>query len=413
MTALPRVRRRSTWIVLGASVVALAAIVGLVAAGAQALWTSTDGSKVDVGPPELTFPATPTVLLVGVDDTGQPASLSVLVARPDGRGANVVIAPVSIDASLGEGTERMPVAVTATRDGLDALALEVSIALGVSFDAVELADRARLTELLAPFGVATVTVPFDVTDSSGELVAAAGTAELDAAAMAAVLTARDRSIPAAEQTLAAVAVWEGIAADARGDSTAAPVAADVAVTVASTLEAAAAGPIGTWAIRSRPVDARSNPEALDVVIPDRVESALVFGQIAPGHVSAANPSASFRLIAAYTDEQLGERGWTNADVAYQAISQVLYLRGNVLSVDTTIDEAPEVTRVEIMQPGLNVDGMDVLFGTIEHVDVDERIVGIDAVLVLGEGYLEFLDAVVDRGLVTVGSSTVDTAGDGN
>ena len=35
-----------------------------------------------------------TTLLVGVDETGQPASLSVLVGRPDGMGANVVVAPV-------------------------------------------------------------------------------------------------------------------------------------------------------------------------------------------------------------------------------------------------------------------------------------------------------------------------------
>lgn len=430
MTAFAGRRRRSTQIALGASAAALLFIAGLVIVGARALWTSTDGSEVDVGPPEMVFPDTPTLLLIGVDETGAPASLSVVVGRPDGAGANVVVAPVSVDASIGEGEARLPIAVTAAESGLDALASEVSIALGVSFDAVELADPSRMAELLAPVGAVEVTLPADVTDSSGEVVAEAGTAEMDAAGMAAVLTARDPSVPAAQQSAATAAVWEGLGSATGGEtgaratdapttdapSTDAPstdATTPATVTADALLAQAVEGPIGTWALRTRAVDAGDNPEALDVVIPDRVETALVFGQIAPGHASAANPSASFRVVAAFTEEQLGDRGWTNADVAYQAISQILYLRGNVLSVDTTASGAPEETRVEIMQPGLNVDGMDELFGAIEHLDVEQRIVGIDAVLVLGEGYLDFLDDVVDRGLVTVGSAAVDTTGDGN
>ena len=95
-------------------------------------------------------------------------------------------------------------------------------------------------------------------------------------------------------------------------------------------------------------------------------------------------------------------------MAYQAISQVLFLRGNVLSVDTAPAGAPVDTRIEIMQPGLSVGGMDQLFGSIERVDAEQRIVGVDAQLVLGEGYLDVLDDAVDRGLASVGSASVET-----
>lgn len=410
MTAFPDRRRRSTTIAASAAVLALVATAVLTVVGARVLWTSTSGSEVDAGAPELTFPETPTVLLVGLDHRGRPASLSVLVARPDRLGGSVVVAPVSIDASAGEGDERLPIAETAARSGPEAIGPEASIALGLSFHAVELADAERMRSLLAPFGDVEVTLPADVTGADGEVVARSGTRRLDAAGLAAVLTARDPSVPAATAAASTAAVWEGIAA-AIGDGAGPEPARAGAASAESALAMLRAGTTATWLLRTRAVDPADNPDRLDVVILDRVEAALVFGEIAPGRTTASNPSASFRVVAAFTPEQMGDRNWSNADVAYQAISQVLFLRGNVLSVDTTPEGAPGVTRIEVMQPGLNVASMDELFGTIERADAERRIVGVDAELVLGEGYLEFLDEAVDRGLVTVGTATVDAAGD--
>ena len=197
---------------LSAAVIALVVTAVLAVIGGRALWTSTSGDRVEAGPPELTFPDTPTALLVGVDAEGRPASLSILVTRPGGDGGNVVVAPVSIDASGGDGEERLPVAETAALSGLELIESETSIALGVGFDIVELADEARMAELLAPLGPIEVDLPADVTDADGEVVAAAGVAPLEPDELAAVLTARDPSTPAATQAVAAAAVWDGIAA---------------------------------------------------------------------------------------------------------------------------------------------------------------------------------------------------------
>ena len=49
-------------------------------------------------------------------------------------------------------------------------------------------DAARLGDMLAPIGTLQVDLPADVTDASGNVVAAAGATQMDATAAAAVLT---------------------------------------------------------------------------------------------------------------------------------------------------------------------------------------------------------------------------------
>jgi len=413
LTARPGRRRRSTLLGGLAATGALVLTAVLTVVGAQALWTSTGGRAASEAPPELSFPVTPALLLGGVDPGGALASLAVVVLRPDGRGGSIVTAPVTIDASSGEGDERLPVAETAALSGLEAVEAEAGIALGLSFDSVELADAARLTALLVPFGDVAVDLPADVTDAAGEVVAAAGSHTLDAAALAAVLTARNPAQPGAEAAAATAAVWEAIAAaiTAQGDEgdegDEGAAGAAESGSPEAILAGLGAGPVATWALSSTNLAPERNPRDVDVAVLDRTEVALVFGQIAPAKVSASNPSASFRLVAAFTPAQLGDRGWTAAEVAYQATSQVLFLRGNVLSVDTTPGEAPATTGIEIMQTGLNTDGMPALFGELDVSETDQRIVGVDAVLTLGETYLRFLDEAVDEGLVTVGAGPVD------
>ena len=130
---------------------------------------------------------------------------------------------------------------------------------------------------------------------------------------------------------------------------------------------------------------------------------MVFGQIAPGRVSAPNPGLSFRVVAEFSDAQLGDRGWSNADIAYRAVSQLLFLRGNVISVDTTPGSAPGETVVAVADTGMNTAGAEEVFGNVEVVEADQLIVGIDAVLRLGESYLRFLDEVEAADAGTVAS----------
>lgn len=395
-------RRRRTTAVAG--LIAIAGLVltgGLTYAGARTLWNSTEGSDAGTSVDELFFPETPTALLAGVDDDGALASLAVIVVQPDGAGGSVIPLPVSADATSGEGDERLPIAETVALQGIESVEREVEIAVSLSLDAVEVATADRLAELLEPLGEVEVDLPEDVVDAAGDVVVEAGSSALTPEELGLVLTARDPDTPAAEQFAAAAAVWAGVAetvGDGIGDPP--PTGPDGSVVLPTTAEgalaAAMAGELSTWAVRSRPIEPERNPRGVDVALLDRPELAMIFGQIAPGKVSAPNPSLSARVVAAFSDAQLAEYGWTNAEVAYRAVSQILFLRGNVLSVDTTPDSAPETTRVELGQPGINTSGAEQVFGELDVVEAEARIVGVDAVVYLGESYLRFLvEAGVD------------------
>jgi hypothetical protein len=260
--------------------------------------------------------------------------------------------------------------------------------------------------LLAPAAAVDVDLPVEVTDHDGDVVAEVGASTLGPEDLAAVLTARDPSVPAAEQLPAASAVWTGLAAAVGGGGGDTSEPADPP-TVESVLAAATSGQLHPWTLSSTPVDAARNPRGVDVALLDRAEIAMVFGQIAPGKVAAPNPGLSFRVVADFSAEQLGDRGWSNADVAYRAVSQLLFLRANVISVDTTPATAPSATTLEVGDASTNTAGAQEVLGRVDVVEAEERIVGVDAVLRLGEGYLEFLDDVEAAQAGTVASVPAD------
>ena len=399
MTALPGRRRRSTLIAAGAAVAAAVVAIGLGALGAVTLYNSTEGADAASGLPELVFPATPTGLVAAVDEGGDLASMAVLVVQPSGAGGSVIPVPVNADTSTGEGDERLPIAATVAGGDVESVRAEAEALLGLTLDEVEVVDADRLTAILEPLGTLEVELPADVTDADGDVIAEAGVQSLDAAEAAAVLTARDPGRPAIDQYPAAEAVWAGAAA-AIGDgvsgngTTATTEVPAGGGSLDGILDALAAGSVGERGLRTVAVDAAQNPGGVDVVLLDPSELALLFGQIAPGKMAAPNPALSVRIEATFTDDQLAASGMTNSDVAYAAVSQVLFVGGNVLSVDTTPAAEPvsDVTVIEVADETLmaGTDGAEVLFGPIDVGVGESRIVGVDATIRLGTDYLELI-----------------------
>jgi hypothetical protein len=374
----------------GAVVVAIVAAVALGIVGALTLYHSTEGADASDDRPELTFPATPTGLLAAVDDDGRLASLAVLVVRPSARGGSIVTVPVSADASAGNGAERLPVAETFELSGVGTLPREVEILLGLTIDAHEVVDRGRLAELLEPVGDIEVELPADVTDARGRVVAEAGTQTLDPEAAAAVLTARDPDVPATDQYPAATAVWKGVAA-AVGDGLDAAVGGTTDG-IGEVWTQAAAGPLAGRGLAWAPVRPARNPRHVDVAGLDRAELALVFAQIAPGKVAAPNPALTFRVESPFAADSLD--GVTDDELVYRVISALLFVRSNVLSVDTTPGEVPATTTIEVADESLldGVEDSDVFLGDVDVSVAEERIVGVDAVVRLGTSFLDFVAA---------------------
>jgi hypothetical protein len=166
-----------------------------------------------------------------------------------------------------------------------------------------------------------------------------------------------------------------------------------------------------------PVEEESNPTEADVVLIDRRDSNLVFAQVSPGLVSTPNTGLTVRIVANYTDDQLAEADGaygSSSDLVVEMIGRLLFLGGNVTSVDTAPTGAPPVTIIEVAderQLQESIEAAEALFGEAE-VRVSESIIeGIDVEVILGLSYLEreaerFGDVAPD----TVPTESTDVAG---
>lgn len=387
MTALPRRRRRSTLIAIITAVVVTLSAAGLAVAGGLTLYNSTEGTSTARTVPERVFPATPTAALAAVDADGELASLAVLVGAPGGTGGSIVTVPVNADAAGGGGDERLPLDETFRLEGETALQAEVEVTLGLGMDALEVVDEARLVELLEGLGPVDVDLPDAVTDADGRVIAPAGERTLEPAEAAAVLTARDPEVTGGERYREAVAVWDGVAAKA---------GAGVELGGGDGPVTTVLGPLLAGSVRNRSLgfdelDEESNPRQVDVVRLDRIELALVFGQIAPGKISAPNPALTFRIESPFDDAAVPADS-SRAKVAYDAISVIVFAGGNVVSVSTEVGEVPPVTQVLVSDDSLipEVENVETLLGPVEIGVAEERIAGIDAVVRLGSSFLDHL-----------------------
>ena len=172
------------------------------------LYHSTDGSDAAAAGDELVFPDTPVAAIAALDGDGRLASLAVLVVQPAGAGGSIVTVPVDADATGGSGGDRLPLDETLAVQGQEAFEHDLAAVLRLGIEDVAFVDASELATMLAPVGTIDVELPADVVGKDGALVASAGPAQLDAAAAAAVLTARDPG----EQYRTAGAVWAAVAA---------------------------------------------------------------------------------------------------------------------------------------------------------------------------------------------------------
>ena len=100
----------------------------------------------------------------------------------------------------------------------------------------------------------------------------------------------------------------------------------------------------------------------------------------------------------FSDEQLEGTGFdNNNEVAYAAISSLLFVGANVLSVNTDEGTTGEETIVELADETLTpaTVGVDLLFGSLDVQVAETRIVGVDAVMRLGTDYLDLISESAD------------------
>ena len=445
MTAMAQRRARRT---ITAATVALGLVIVaavLLTVGIVTLSNSQEGEAVGVDTrPIETFPATPNALLAVTDDDGRLASVVVMTLLPEGQGGSVVTVPVNADASSGFGLQRRPLNEAFDPSDPEAFVAPVEDMLSITIERSAVVDPAGLEALLEPLGSVQVSLPDAVIDTdavdTGERVLAttdpddtdpddtdpdgpvpdgsvlergaseivgddgvivtAGPQILETAQAVEVLTAIDDSVPAYDQHPLDVAMWSAIAQRApinvppepvATDDQGRPVAPDTVGDLAALLFD---GVVGVRDIAVSPSTATTNPTDADVVVLDHSDSVLVFAQISPSLVSTPNTGSKARVEVLFTDDQLARADGlyeTNADVAREMVQLVLFLQGNVVSVDTSATGAPDLTIVEVADPALLEEAIttaELLYGAAEVRLATTVLDGVDLVVILGRSYLE-------------------------
>jgi hypothetical protein len=422
MTALNDRRRRRTIGMLAATLAVLLAVPVLGWVGARAVANSTGGrNALADNLPIQRFPATPTAAFVTTDESGAMTSATVFVLDPSGIGGSAISVPITADVGFAADVRQSLRSVHGEGGGeATTAALESLLALTINHHGE--AGPADVEALLAPLAPITVDLPDpvplpatttgsdpdpDATDATGptsatdststdgatndsssdgrthDTLVPAGASELDARTAAAILTTGSGDRPDTARRPAVEALWRGIAA-AVGDGTGAAPSEAAPATFEEYVGRLFAGPLQTRGLSATPLTGDANPDDAEVEEVARPEAVLVFGSIAPGAVSAPSQGLIFRLEAPPGYEAEVQR----------TIAKLLFLGGNVLSVDLTTDAQPNTVFIvpdEINRGEAGTTNM--IFGEFTFEEPKVRIDGVDLTVVLGTDYLETVDVV--------------------
>ena len=417
MTAIAERRKRRTLFGVVAAVLLIVAAGAMFVVGVVTLSNSQEGEAVGVDTrPRVQFPATPNALLAVTDENGQLASLVVMTLLPEGQGGSIVTVPVTADSTAGFGLQRRPLDESFDAADVEGLVASVEEMLAITVQRSAIVDAEGLEALLPVVEALQFVVPNDVvdTDGGGGVIATAGPQTFTVEEMVSILTAIDDDAEVDTSHANDVAVWESLAQTAPVAVPPEQVPLDelgrpgAPATVDELMTRLWQGEITVRDLLVVAVDEEENPTEASVVLIDRRDSNLVFAQVSPGLVSTPNTGLTVRIVANFTDDQLAEAGGvydSTSDLAVELIGRLLFIGGNVTSVDTAPTGAPAATIIEVAeerQLDENVEAAEALFGDAEVRVAASIIDGIDVEVILGMSYLE-------REAERVGDVTPDTA----
>lgn len=398
------VERRARRTLVGAVLALVLTVVAstMFAVGVFTLANSKEGEAVGVDDrAHVALPATPNAVLAVTDERGELASLVVMTLLPQGQGGSIVTFPVNADSTAGFGLQRRPIDESFDATDLEALVVSVEEMLAITVQRAEVVDAEGLAALLPTTQARRLVLPNDVidTDGGGGRIAEAGPQTLTLEEMTGVLAAIDDDASPDADHANDVAVWESLAQIAPAGSTGEVPLDDLGRPIAprDVDELMARLWQGTVSVRDLtvvPVVDAENPTGADVVLIDRRDAALVFAQVSPGLVSTPNTGTKARIVANFTPEQLATADGlydSTSDLAVELIGRLVFLSGNVVSVDTAPTGVPAVTIIEVFderQLQETIDAADALIGEAE-VRVSEKVIdGVDVNVILGMSYLE-------------------------
>jgi hypothetical protein len=397
--------RRTRRTVIGGAMALLLFVVAVVmfGVGVVTLSNSQEGEAVGIDTrPRVQMPVTPNAALAVTDEAGRLASFVVMTLLPEGQGGSIVTVPVNADVTAGFGPEPTSMASVFGTVDLDGFVQSVEDMLSITIQRAEVVPASELASLLPDVETLRLVLPDDVIDTApgGGRIAVAGPQSFTISELADILAAIDDDAPIDVSHPTDVVVWEALGQTAPVvvppeplpvDDLGRPIPPD---TVEQLVARLWQGQISVRDLATL-VEVELGVAAVPgVVLIDRRDSTLVFAQVSPGLVSTPNTGLTARIVANFTDEQIAaaDRLYAScADLAVELIGRLLFLSGNVLSVDTAPTGAPAVTIIEVaderqLQETIGAAGS--LFGRAEVRLAETVIEGVDIEITLGMSYLE-------------------------
>lgn len=414
MTAIPRRRRRSTWLAFAVAILSLAATGALGLLGVRTLANSTEGQRAsvaDVVEPTQRLPMTATALVGVVDDARRLTSTAVFALEPDGTGGSIISFAASADAGSGTTGQLVPLVAAFDQGGPEEYVIEAERLTGLSFDVLEVVDQRRLTSLISPLGDLTVVLPVGVHDASTGEQWEAGEITLSSGEAVRILTAGDPSIADWYFEPARNAVWAAIADRVgAGIGSADPVERDEDLPPIGSLDEFVdrlyAGPVTARAPSFRSIDeqrvddeladgldgAFERGASIDVVAHDRAETLMLLGAVAPARLGAPLEAPTVRVVSGFDDDDLEPLGMRHADLLKYVLDRLLFAQVNIVSVaEVRGADTPERTVYRVDEERL-VEGIAEsygdLFGEVDVVPAEVAIQGVDIEIVLGRSALD-------------------------
>ena len=406
MTAIPSRRHNRTVAAFLCGLLGMVMLPSGLALAANSLLHSTDGDSVDTKN-IIKIPSTPAALLAVVDGNGFVASLQMIALAPGGRGGTIVSIPVGAASVVAPGEAPRRLGDAFLLNGIDGLTSDVEGLLNVTFTAKAAVTEAELAAMLV--GERDVNVEIDravntLLPTGIQEILPAGKHTLTSAQVAGILASNQAGAPESDRLPIIKSLWVGIAG--AGLNTVATTPSEVvvtattlapALTVQEFLQRTLTGEVQVWQFAANAIPQGDlNPTNSDMYALDKAEVIMVVASVAPSSVSSLYATINVQIDSAFTD----------ATITREAVLRLSMLGVNVVLVREVSGEAVAETIVQYNDDPVRaeVESYSSIFGPLTPKRVTQQVEGVDARIVLGTNFRDFIAGQPSGGGITTTTS---------
>ena len=405
MTAIPSRRHNRTVAAFLCGLLGMVMLPSGLALAANSLLHSTDGDSVD-SKNVMKIPSTPAALLAVVDGNGFVASLQMIALAPGGRGGTIVSIPVGAASVVAAGEAPRRLGDAFLLNGIDGLTTDVEGLLNVTFTAKAAVTEVEMAAMLA--GERDVNVEIDravntLLPTGIQEILPAGKHTLTSAQVAGILASNQAGAPESDRLPIIKSLWVGIAGAGLNIATTTTEVVGTATTLAPALtvqdflQRTLTGEVQVWQFAANAIpEGELNPTNSDMYALDKAEVIMVVASVAPSSVSSLYAAINVQIDSAFTD----------ATITREAVLRLSILGVNVVLVREVTGEPVAETVVQYSDDPVRaeVESYSSIFGPLTPKRVTQQVEGVDARIVLGTNFRDFIAGQPSGGGITTSTS---------